>query len=95
MATRHTCVTFAAVGATLGLAAVAWAQEPNPAAQAALDPASLALVELLKGGGLPAVLAAIAWWLGRTAHQGLMLTVRLHDDDRRLLEDLRRNREER
>lgn len=82
----HRCIGWAALGATLGIAVVAWGQESGmapPVAQAATDPTAALLSQLLAGGGLPAVLAALGWWLGRG---GLVLTVRLHDDDRRLFD---------
>lgn len=82
----HRCLGWALTGVVLGLAVVAWGQEtgvgPSVGAQAG-DPTAALLSQLLAGGGLPAVLAALGWWLGRG---GLVLTVRLHDDDRRLLD---------
>lgn len=80
------CLLGAVVGALVAVAAQAWAQEagvgPAPATVQA-DPTATLISQLLAGGGLPAVLAALGWWLGRG---GLVLTVRLHEDDRRLLD---------
>ena len=83
--TIHRCIGWALAGAVLGVAVVAWGQEAGmaPAPVQAADPTTALLSQLLAGGGLPAVLAALGWWVGRG---GLVLTVRLHDDDRKLVE---------
>ena len=41
------------------------------------------MIELLKAGGLPGVVGMVGWWLGRGG--GITLTVRLSDEDRRIL----------
>lgn len=84
----HRCLTWALGGLLLGLAVVARGQDPTDVAVLA-DPTSMALlIDLLSGGGLPAVLALLGW----AAHRwgGLPVVLRLHDDDRRLLRRLGR-----
>lgn len=84
------CVRWSVIGGLLGLAAVAWGQSlPDDAAVAiaTADPSAAALVELVKGAGLPGVLAMLGWWLRGITQQGLSLTIRLADDDRDMLRD--------
>lgn len=54
------CLVWVAAAALLGLAIQAHGQDPAVAVTA--DPVVGALLELLRGGGLPAVLALVAWW---------------------------------
>jgi hypothetical protein len=85
VAARHRCVAWAGSGALLGLAWNAWAQaDPTVPAEALTDPGLHTLVELLQGGGLPAVVAILGWLAGRWG--GVPLVVSLHADDRALLE---------
>lgn len=44
------------------------------------------LQELLRAGGFPAVVVAAVAWMGRGWVQNFTLTVRFHEDDRKLLE---------
>lgn len=76
---RHlSCVRWSVVGAVIGLAGVAWAQEASPSvAVASGDPTSDVLIRLLSGGGLPAVLAVLAWVLRGQLGQGVPIVVRL------------------
>lgn len=86
MHSAHRCLVWAAGGGALGLALVARAQDPVAVAPAA-DPGSLSLlVDLIQGGGLPAVLALFGWLAGRG---GVPVVIRLSDEDRRLLRRLR------
>lgn len=79
----HRCLTWALGGLLLGLAVVAHGQDPTDVAVLA-DPGSLSLlVDLVSGGGLPAILALLGWAVGRWG--GVPVVLRLHDDDRRLL----------
>jgi hypothetical protein len=52
------------------------------------------LTELLRGGGLPAVLAMLAWWARGALGTGIPLVVSLHAEDRELLRSLRRRHED-
>lgn len=76
---RHlSCVGWSIVGAVVGLAGVAWAQEASPSvAVASGDPTSDVLIRLLSGGGLPAVLAVVAWVLRGQLGHGVPIVVRL------------------
>lgn len=75
---------FLAVGWPI---AVALAQDAPVPAPVTADPFAAALLALLQGGGLPAVLGLVAWWArGAVASGGVPVIVRLSDDDRRLLE---------
>lgn len=78
------CLAFATCGVLLGASVNAWAQAVPPVVPVDLGlPAWL--VSLLQIGGLPAVVGALAFVLGRG---GLSITVRLSDDDRTLLRSL-------
>ena len=84
------CARWALAALIAGIAAttsIAWAQEPATASMAA-DP-GLLLVELLKGGGLPAALAAAAWWARGVVGAGIPVVVSLSEHDRALLARLR------
>lgn len=88
---RHArCLRSALVAALVGLAWTAYAQDPAPATAAAMDPTTGLLVGLLQGGGLPAVLAAVAWWARGAVASGIPVVVQLSDADRRLLEAVAR-----
>lgn len=92
---RHVaCLRTAVLAALVGLVAtqsMAWAQDTPEAAAVVLDPGVLALIELVKGGGLPVVLAWVAWWLRGLMGAGIPVTVQLSDVDRALLRDARRD----
>lgn len=79
----HPCTRYAAMGLGLGLAATAWAQDPVSAGVTPVDPSMALLLDLIRGGGLPAVLAVVGWWVGRGG--GVKVTVELSEVDRRLL----------
>lgn len=71
------------------LVAVALAQEAVPVTVPAVtDPLAAALLAVLQGGGLPAVLALAAWWVRGALASGVPVTVRLSDEDRTLLRRL-------
>lgn len=88
-----TCVIGALIGALVGLAAVAHAQDPTDVVALA-DPSGLStLVELVSGGGLPAVLAVLGWLAGRWGGipvAPLTITVQLSPEDRAELKRARR-----
>lgn len=87
--TRHiACMRAALVALVAGYAlttGLAWAQEPTTVVATASDPTMQLVVDLLKGGGLPGVLALVAWWARGQLGAGIPVVVRLSDDDRRLL----------
>lgn len=66
----HRCIRHALAGGAVGLAAQAWAQDPTSAADQGM------LVELLRVGGLPGVIAWVAWTASR-AWVGWVPTVRV------------------
>jgi len=72
---RHQCVKWAAVGAVLGWAIQAHGQAMDPVA-AISDPTSTMLVGLVENGGLPMVLAYIAWTMSRSL-TGWVPTIRV------------------
>lgn len=91
---RHTtCTLGALLGLVVGLAAVAHAQDPTDVVALA-DPSGLStLVELVSGGGLPAVLAVLGWLAGRWGGipvAPLTITVQLSPEDRAELKRARR-----
>ncbi len=76
----HRCMRHALTGAALGFAYAAWAQEPTPSADSGM------LVELVRVGGLPGVIAWVAWNASR-AWVGWVPTVRVVVvDERRISE---------
>lgn len=79
------CLSWSGVAAVLGFAIVAHGQDPAQAAASAGDPAVSTLIDLVSGGGLPAVLALLAWWARGALGAGVPLVVQLHPDDRALL----------
>lgn len=82
-ARAHPCVAYSLVGLLVGVSALAWGQtQPEPATAPVADPMASLLTHILSGSGLPAVLAALGYWLGRN---GITITIRLSDDDRALL----------
>lgn len=84
--TRHRCIVWAVVGCLAGCAA--YAQDPAaPLVPAAPDGMAL-LLQLLQAGGLPAVLGAGGWLLGRG---GIPITVQLSEPDRELLRRVARH----
>ncbi len=82
------CLSWSIVAALLGFAAVAYGQDPG--ASVAGDPIMDTLVELVRGGGLPAVLAWLAWWARGALGAGVPLVVQLHPDSLAELRRLRR-----
>ena len=93
MKTHTACVIGALLGALVGVAAVAHAQDPTDVVALA-DPSGLStLVELVSGGGLPAVLAILGWLAGRWGGipvAPLTITVVLSPEDRAELKRARR-----
>ncbi len=90
----HTrCTVGALLGALVGVAAVAHAQDPADVVALA-DPSGIStLVELVSGGGLPAVLAVLGWLAGRWGGipvAPLTITVQLSPEDRAELKRARR-----
>jgi hypothetical protein len=87
------CVRWAVAALVVGVLAevsIAWAQDrPMDSESLAHDPSVLLLVELLKGGGLPAVLAMAAWWARGLLGQGIPVVVQLSERDREVLSRLR------
>ena len=78
----HRCIRHALTGGLLGVAYTAWAQEPNAAVTADQG----MLVELVRVGGLPGVIAWVAWNASR-AWVGWVPTVRVVVvDERRISE---------
>jgi hypothetical protein len=81
------CVVGPIAGVVLGLAATAYAQEsPGIVAN---DPTVDAVVHLLQGGGLPAVLALLGWWGRGLLASGIPIRVELHTSDRAEIRRLR------
>lgn len=75
---------FVVVLALLAMPLVAAiAQDVAPVVPA--DPTYDLIARLLQGGGLPAVLALVAWWARGLLAAGLSITVQLSAEDRRLL----------
>lgn len=78
---RVRVVGWALLGALLGIAVNAWGQDmPNTQ----VDPSSLLWLQLVRDGGLPAVLALTAVLLAR----GVPVRVSLSDEDRAMLRRL-------
>jgi hypothetical protein len=68
MSLKHTrCLGWALLGGILGVAMNAWGQDTivGDATVAALDPTTSLIVEMVRSGGLPGVLALIAWLAAR------------------------------
>lgn len=84
--THGRCVGWALLGCAVGCAAYAQDATPAPTATAAVDTTGL-LLQLLQAGGLPAVLGAGGWLLGRG---GIPITVQLSAEDRDLLRSISR-----
>jgi hypothetical protein len=84
---RDHCATGAVVGVVLGIAGVAYAQEPaQTAATVAASASDVGLMlELLRSGGLPAVLGVLGWLFGRG---GLPVKLTLDTDDRKAVDRL-------
>jgi hypothetical protein len=83
---RHlACASGGFVGLVLGLAAVAYAGDSGQAAVTG-DPAYDLIAHVVSGGGLPAVLAVLGWWLRGSIGAGLPIVVSLADEDRRRLD---------
>jgi hypothetical protein len=86
MTLAHPCLRWAFIGATLGLAWTSWAQGTDGATLAteagAMDDGTI-WIEVLKGGGLPAILAFLGFMAGRGG--GVPIVVQLHPDDRKLV----------
>lgn len=85
--THVRCAVWAVAGAILGFALVVWGQEPGSNTGAgAVDPSIPVLIELIKGGGLPTVLALLGWLASKG---GIPVVIRLSDEDRRAIRKLR------
>lgn len=83
------CVLWAVVWALIGVAGLAWGQETQGPTQAAATTGGSdldTLVHLLSGGGLPAVLAAVAAYVVKTGG----FPVSLSEADRLELRKFRR-----
>jgi hypothetical protein len=88
---RHAPLTLVGLAILAAFAAVAHAQGVDePLTAAVVDPTAALLVELLKGGGLPAVVGIVAWFGRGALAQGVPVVIRLADEDRALLRDLAR-----
>ncbi len=87
----HSCIAWSVSAFVFALAATAWAQAQAapPATAPTEDPGLAVLIAVLRSGGLPAVLAVIAWlvrgWLANLEH--LTITVRMHEDDLKHITD--------
>ena len=68
--TWHRCLGHAVAGAALGFAFSAWAAEPTGSGDSGM------LVELVRVGGLPGVIAWVSWTASR-AFAGWVPTVRV------------------
>lgn len=84
---RHRCAYYAILGTMVGCAAYA-ADEPTQASGGAEFGM---MMELVKAGGLPAVLGFLGWMFGKG---GIPVTIQLSETDRKLLERRRRNDQE-
>lgn len=88
---RHRCGVWALAGLLTGCAA--YAQDAAPPAAVLAGGTDVWLLEVVRAGGLPAVLAVTGWMFGRgglpvTISLGEKpLVVRLADEDRKLLEN--------
>jgi p-aminobenzoyl-glutamate transporter AbgT len=76
----HRCVKWGLSGFLLTLAWQAWAQD----GAVMIDPTTSIVVELVKGGGLPAVVGLIAYFAGRG--NGFTLTIGIAQPAMALLE---------
>jgi hypothetical protein len=92
--TRHlACLRWSIAAALVGVAAAAYSQTAADVSVAPVgsgDPLADLLVRVVSGGGLPAVLALLAWWARGPLAHGLPVTVQLHPDDRAELRRWRR-----
>jgi hypothetical protein len=86
---KHTrCITGGIVGALLGVAAVAYGQEPPPAeVVATIDSNTLMLVEIIKSAGLPGVLGWLGFQGTRLLNGGIPVRVEVGEDTLRRLLD--------
>lgn len=85
----HRCITWTLLGAMAGCAA--YAQDGGDSVITGGGDFGL-LVELLKAGGLPAVLGITGWLFGKG---GLPVTIQLSEPDRKLLEKLAEDEQKR
>lgn len=92
MVSRAQLAGAAALAALVGVAAVAWGQEAAEPVQAAAtgDPVTDLVLRLVSGGGLPAVLALVAWWARGQLGAGVPVVLQLHPEDRAELRRIRR-----
>lgn len=96
---RHVCVSGTTFAVLFAAAAAAYAQDapmaPSITPEAMPGGAStVLLLELVKGGGLPAIVGWLGWVLSRTLAGGIPIRVELGDDTiRRLGESCTRVRE--
>lgn len=90
---RHlVCAAGGLGGLALGVAAVAYASSTDPIAAAVSgDPTYDLIAHLVSGGGLPAVLAVLGWWLRGLLGSGLPITISFAEEDRRRIDRLLRH----
>ena len=80
------CVAGGVAGVVLGVAGVAYAQDPAHTAAAVATSADMGIVlELLRTGGLPAVLGVLGWLFGRG---GVPVKLTFEADDRKAIDRL-------
>lgn len=74
------CVVWAASGALLGASYTAWAQDPTAVAPLAVDPSTALLLDLLRAGGLPGVLAFLGFAISRLGPPTLRVVLVREDE---------------
>ena len=79
------CTAGAVAGVVLGVAGVAYAQDPTPVAAAVASSDMGIVLELLRTGGLPAVLGVLGWLFGRG---GVPVKLTFEADDRKAIDRL-------
>lgn len=79
------CTLGAVAGVVLGVAGVAYAQDPTPVAAAVTSSDMGIVLELLRTGGLPAVLGVLGWLFGRG---GVPVKLTFEADDRKAIDRL-------
>lgn len=83
----HRCIAWTLLGVATGCAAYA---QDTAVPASALGGSEAMLLELLRAGGLPAVLGFVGWMFSRG---GIPVVLRLSDEDRKLLEELAEERD--
>jgi hypothetical protein len=80
------CVAGGVAGVVLGVAGVAYAQDPAQAVTSAASAADMGIMlELLRTGGLPAVLGVLGWLFGRG---GVPVKLTFETEDRKAIDRL-------